>query len=119
MKIAIPVDCNSPKAKVNDSFGRAPYYQVHDTETGEDTFVANPAAASAGGAGVRAAQTVVDQKVDVLLAPRCGQNAAEVILAAGIRLYKTEGDSIETNLEAFLAGKLAALDEIHAGLHGH
>ncbi|NLB27968.1 MAG: dinitrogenase iron-molybdenum cofactor biosynthesis protein, partial [Clostridiaceae bacterium] len=30
-----------------------------------------------------------------------------------------EGDSIKGNIEAYLAGKLAELDEIPAGLHGH
>lgn len=119
MKLALPVDNNSMESTVCMSFGRAPYYLIHDTESGENHFVVNTAAQSAGGAGVRAAQIVADQQVDLLLAPRLGQNAADVLLAANIKLYRTEGDSIRDNIEAFLAGKLSELDEIHAGLHGH
>lgn len=119
MKLAIPVDDNHIESKVCMSFGRAPYYLIHDTESGENHFVVNTAAQSSGGAGVRAAQIVADQKVDLLLTPRCGQNAADVLLAANIRLYRTEGDSISENIKACLAGKLPELDEIHAGLHGH
>ncbi len=42
MKIAIPVDSNIDEVKVNDSFGRAPYYLIHDTETKEDLCVSCP-----------------------------------------------------------------------------
>ncbi|HZK28711.1 MAG TPA: NifB/NifX family molybdenum-iron cluster-binding protein, partial [Clostridia bacterium] len=101
------------------SFGRAPYYLIFDTDTNESEFIVNTAAQSAGGAGIRAAQIVADQKVDVLLTPRCGQNAADVIQAAGIKLYKTSGVSIRENIDAMIAGTLRPLDEIHAGLHGH
>ncbi|NLB51096.1 MAG: dinitrogenase iron-molybdenum cofactor biosynthesis protein [Clostridiaceae bacterium] len=119
MKLAIPVDKKGEEAKVCDSLGRAPYYLIHDTETGEREFVLNTAATSAGGAGVRAAQIIVDQGVAILLTPRCGQNAAGVIEAAGIKIHRTEGNSIEANIEAFLADKLPQLDEIHDGLHQH
>jgi len=119
MKIAIPVDSNIDEVKVNDSFGRAPYYLIHDTETKEDLFVFNTAARSAGGAGIRAAQLVVDQKPDVFLAPRMGQNAADVIKTANIAIYKTEGSSVKRNIERYLAGELSPLDDIHAGLHSH
>ena len=119
MKIAIPVDRQGEHAKVNDSFGRAPYYLIHDTETKEEQFVLNTAAGSAGGAGIRAAQIVVDQKPEALLSPRMGQNAADVIVQANIKIYKTEGTSIKDNIAAFLCEALPLLDDIHAGLHGH
>ncbi|HPX93362.1 MAG TPA: NifB/NifX family molybdenum-iron cluster-binding protein [Bacillota bacterium] len=119
MKLAIPVDSNSIESKVCMSFGRAPYYLIHDTESKENQFVLNTAAQSAGGAGVRAAQIVADQKVDAVLTPRCGQNAAGVLLAAKARIYRTKGESIKENIDAFLEGKLSELDEIHAGLHRH
>ncbi len=118
MKIALPVDGNSMESQVCMSFGRAPYYLVRDTETKANQFVTNKAAAQSGGAGIRAAQIVADQGVDVLLTPRCGVNAAGVIQAAGIKIYRTEGDSIEGNIEAFLDGRLSTLDEIHEGLRG-
>ncbi|MDI9475701.1 MAG: NifB/NifX family molybdenum-iron cluster-binding protein [Natronincolaceae bacterium] len=119
MKIVIPVDGKDIEANVCESFGRTPYYLVYDTETEESEFIDNSAATSAGGAGIRAAQAVVDTKANVLLTPRCGENAAEVLEAAGIEIYKTEGTSIKENIDAFVEGKLSLLDEIHAGFHGH
>ncbi|NLB61607.1 MAG: dinitrogenase iron-molybdenum cofactor biosynthesis protein, partial [Clostridiales bacterium] len=85
MKIAIPVDEKTLESSVCVSFGRTPYFLIYDIETKESKFLDNSAAASTGGAGIKAAQTIVDNKVNALLTPRCGQNAADVINSADIK----------------------------------
>ena len=118
MKIAVPVDEKDLKSKVCVSFGRTPYFLIYNTETKESVFLENSAAASTGGAGIKAAQTIVDNGVSALLTPRCGENAADVRKAADIKIYKTKSVAINDNIEAFIDGKLPLLDEIHAGFHG-
>lgn len=119
MKVAIPVDENHPDTAVCASLARAPYYLIKDTVSNELTFIENTAANSQGGAGVKAAQLLVDQQIEALLTPRCGQNAAEVLNAAKMEIYKTEYPSAKENLTAFNSGLLAMLNEFHAGFHGH
>jgi predicted Fe-Mo cluster-binding NifX family protein len=119
MKIAIPVDEKAFASSVCASFGRTPYFLIYDTETKESIFIDNSAAASTGGAGIKAAQTIVDNKANVLLTPRCGQNAAGVVKSADIKIFKTTSASVMDNIAAFIDGKLPLLDEIHAGFHGH
>ncbi|HHX38311.1 MAG TPA: dinitrogenase iron-molybdenum cofactor biosynthesis protein [Clostridiaceae bacterium] len=119
MKIAIPVESNQLNADVHNSFGRAPYFLIYDSETHDGTFVNNSAAASSGGAGIKAAQIIVDSGASVLLTPRCGEKAADVLQLAEIELYKTKAISAQENIAAFEAGQLKTLDEIHAGFHGH
>ncbi len=119
MKIVIPVDEKDMATNVCVSFGRAPYFLVYDTETQESLFLDNSAAASTGGAGIKAAQTIVDNKADALLTPRCGENAADVLKAADIKIFKTTDAPVKGNIKAFIAGKLPLLDEIHAGFHRH
>lgn len=119
MKIAIPVDEKSLDSKVCVSFGRTPYFLIYDVDTKESVFLDNSAAASTGGAGIKAAQTIVDNKANVLLTPRCGENAAEVLKSADIEIFKTTSASVKDNIDAFIDGKLSLLDEIHAGFHGH
>jgi predicted Fe-Mo cluster-binding NifX family protein len=119
MKIAIPADDKILESTVCVSFGRSPYFLIYDTESMESTFIKNEAATSQGGAGIKAAQVIVDSKVNVLLTPRCGENAAEVIKAAKIKIYRSTHKSLIENIEAFSAKELSLLDEIHAGLHGH
>ena len=120
MKIAIPVETVEKDPAVSASFGRAAYFLIYDEGTGAGQTLGNTAALSAGGAGIQAAQLVVDSGAQALLAPRCGQNAANVLLAAGIRLYKTiPGLSAMENVKAFNEGKMVELSEIHEGFHGH
>ncbi len=119
MKIAIPSDDKNIGATVCQSFGRAPYFVLYDTNSKESSFIDNSAAASQGGAGVKAAQAIVDCKAEVLLTPRCGQNAAVVINAANIKIYKTEDESVKKSIDSFLEGYLPLLGETHPGFHNH
>jgi predicted Fe-Mo cluster-binding NifX family protein len=118
MKIAIPADNKSLGTSVCQSFGRAPYFLLYDTESKETVLLENEAAASQGGAGIKAAQAVVDCKAQAVLTVRCGKNAADVIKAANIKIYKTIDDSAQKNIDAFCEGKLALLEDFHAGFHG-
>ena len=114
MKIAIPLDEN--KVDVCVTFGRAPYFLF--AENGTEEILENPAAEAEGGAGLQAAQFLVDRKAGTLITVRCGENAAEVFQAAGMKIYKAEGKTAAENLQALQEGKLAELTKFHAGYHG-
>ena len=68
-------------------------------------------------AGIKAAQFVVDHTANVLITVRGGENAAEVLLAADIQIYKAQGRTARENLAAFTEGKLEKLESFHAGFH--
>lgn len=114
MKIAIPLDEN--RLDVCLVLARAPYFLFR--EDGKDTVVENPAAQAQGGAGVQAAQFLVDSGVDMLITPRCGENAAEVFRAAGMKIYKSENKTAAQDLAALEEGKLSTLTQFHGGYHG-
>ena len=115
MKIMMPV--NEDKKTVCVSYGRTPLFMKYDTETKEREFIVNEAADSVGGAGIKATQIVMDNGAQVILTPRCGENAVEILDEAKIKLYKTTSDDIEAELEKFAKGELAPLTEVHQGLH--
>ena len=119
MKIAIPVDENNIDTNVCISFGRAPYFMIYDNESKESEFIINTAAESQGGAGIKAAQIIADTKAEILLTPRCGMNAVEVLEGSKIKLYKTISLRAFENIKEFTEGKLSLLEDIHAGFHGH
>lgn len=119
MRIGIPVDEKDPGAMVSASFGRAPYFLIYETETKTATYADNTALSSPGGAGLKAAQMIVDGQVEVVLTPRCGKNAAEVLHSAGIKLFKTTLASAKESIDAFAHDQLPLLEDIHAGFHGH
>ena len=117
MIIAIPLDEN--KQDVCVSFGRAPYFLLHNTDTGVSETIVNAAAQAQGGAGIKAAQIVADSHADALITVRCGQNSAEVLQAAGIAIYQSQGPSAAENLKALQNQTLSRLDHFHPGFHGH
>lgn len=119
MRIAIPMDEKTLESNVCPSFGRSPYFLIYNTETDESNFIENSAAASQGGAGIKAAQLLVDNAVDTVLTARCGENAAEVLIRSEIHMFKATSGSAKQNIEAHKAEQLPPLNEFHAGFHGH
>jgi predicted Fe-Mo cluster-binding NifX family protein len=114
----LPIDEKDLNNQVSVSFGRAPYYAVYDTDTKDVEYIENTAASAKGGAGIKAAQFVVDSGAEVLITPRCGENAADVVSNAGIKMYKSEKVSAKENIDIFLENKLSFLNDIHEGFHG-
>lgn len=115
MLIALPLDEKNWKCRVGSSFGRAVCFLIYDSERQTGIFVDNSAAASTGGAGIKAAQTIADNRADVLITPRLGEKAADVLAAAKIRIYQSIDGTAQENIDAFRDGKLPVLSEIQAG----
>lgn len=114
MKIAVPLDEN--KQDVCIVLSRAPYFLFRDN--GEDKIVENPAAQAQGGAGIQAAQFLADSNIDVLITVRCGENAAEVLKAADIQIYKSVNKAAADDLTAWESGKMEELTRFHGGFQG-
>jgi predicted Fe-Mo cluster-binding NifX family protein len=119
VKIALPVESKGMEENICQSFGRTPYFLVYNTETKDDAYIDNSAISSQGGAGIKAAQVIVDNDVSILITPRCGENAAAVINGADIKIYKSISGTVKDNIKAFNEGRLSCLEEIHAGFHNH
>lgn len=115
MKIAVPVDGNDEDARVAASFGRAAQFMVLDPETGSLNFVDNPATESPGGAGIKAAQAILDHGVTVLLTPQCGENASKVLRAAGVTIQRADAGPVKEAVDAYLRGEPAEPVNPHPG----
>ena len=116
MKIALPLDEN--KKDVCVSFGRTPFFMVYDNETHEKVIVENDGAQEVSGAGLKAAQVLLDNDIDVLITIRCGENAAKIFDTAQMKIYKAFNGSIDENIKAFESNELDVLTSFHAGFHG-
>ncbi|MEL7649425.1 MAG: NifB/NifX family molybdenum-iron cluster-binding protein [Sedimentibacter sp.] len=119
MRIAIPAEDKNMSAQVYQSFGRAPYFLLYNSITKETTFLDNSAVVSQGGAGIRAAQVIADNGTQVLITPRCGENAEKVLRNAEVLVYKAVEGTLKHNINEYFAEKLNLLDEFHEGFHSH
>jgi predicted Fe-Mo cluster-binding NifX family protein len=119
MIIAIPTEDKNMDKNVYPSFGRAPFFLLYNTDTQESQYLDNSAVMSQGGAGIRAAQVIADNRARALIVPRCGENAEKVLTGAQVLIYKAIDASIKDNIDALINEKLALLTDIHPGFHGN
>ena len=93
---------------INDRFGRTPWLIKMDTDTKEWKAFPNPGAMQSGGAGVAAAQFVIDQKANAVISGDFGPNAANAFRAAKIAMHRFTSDvsTVQQAIDQFLEGKL-------------
>ncbi|MDX9851776.1 MAG: NifB/NifX family molybdenum-iron cluster-binding protein [Anaerolineaceae bacterium] len=98
-------DLTSP---IEARFGRCPWLIKYNTDTKGSEALANPGLRQSGGAGVAAAQFVIDQGADVVISGDFGPNAANALGASNIAMIKFPADVSQINdvIELFHQGKL-------------
>lgn len=67
MKVAVTANGTDLDARISPLFGRCSTYILVDTETMEYETIANPAVASGGGAGIQAAQFIVERGAEAVV----------------------------------------------------
>jgi predicted Fe-Mo cluster-binding NifX family protein len=122
MRIVISAQDENLEAPASPVFGRCPIYLFVDTDTMQFEAVPNPAMNQGGGAGIQAAQFVVEQGAEAVLSGNLGPNAFQVLEAAGIPVYLISGGTVRQAVEAFKAGRAQRIGsanvEAHAGMGG-
>ncbi len=119
MKLAFSTSGNTLDAPLDPRFGRASKFLIYDTETKGSELIDNTQNLNASqGAGIQAAQTVVQAGAKHLVTGHCGPNAFKVLTAAGIAVYNTsESVTIAEALKRFLNGELKSSGS--ADVEGH
>ena len=110
MKICISSTVDNIDGVTDGRFGRCPFYAIYDDATKEYEFIANDGAAAAQGAGLKAAQQVVDKGVDVVITGNVGPNAIRVLQSGNIEIYKMCGDKLKDQVNYFTEGKLNSIN---------
>jgi predicted Fe-Mo cluster-binding NifX family protein len=120
MKIVVSAQGENLDALASPVFGRCPTYLFVDTETLAFEAVGNPAMNQGGGAGIQAAQFVVNQGAQAVLTGNLGPNAYGVLQAAGVLGYLVGTGTVLQAVEAYKAGQLQPMAGAnvagHAGL---
>jgi predicted Fe-Mo cluster-binding NifX family protein len=106
MKIAISSTGKDLDCQIDPRFGRCQYFIFVDPETMEFEASENEGLMASGGAGVQAAQFIVQKGVKGLITGNLGPNAASAVSASGIKVHLVSGGTIREVTEAFKAGKL-------------
>ncbi len=110
MKLIITAVSPGMDAEVDPRFGRGAYFVIVNPDTMDWQTMPNPASDSRGGAGIRAAQFVAEQKCDAVISGDFGPNAADALRAAGVSMYLFGScHTVEEAIQAYKSGKLEKL----------
>ncbi|MCW9049355.1 MAG: NifB/NifX family molybdenum-iron cluster-binding protein [Deltaproteobacteria bacterium] len=105
MLIAITATGNNLQSEIDPRFGRAAYYMIVNTETGEVTAHDNSDGINASnGAGTGAAQTLSEYGVEAVYTGRVGPKAADVLNQAKIPYYENISGTVEDVLNQLELG---------------
>ncbi|MEW6650696.1 MAG: NifB/NifX family molybdenum-iron cluster-binding protein [Chloroflexota bacterium] len=118
MPIAISLEENNGlDSGVSTIFGRCSYYMFIDPKTMIFVIEENPARNASGGAGIQAAQFIVDKQCSALISGQLGPKAQSVLASAGIPVFACPGGTAREALAAFADNKLEVLIAPNASAH--
>ena len=107
MKIAITSTGKTKESAADPRFGRARYFLIFDADTHEYEVVDNSISLEAPqGAGIQAAETIIDKGAKILITGHCGPKAFRVLTGAGVVVYTGASASVEEEIGRFTKGEL-------------
>lgn len=109
MIIALPTKTSGEKAFISENLGRANYFYIYDTDKLDGKSFINNFQNEAHGAGVKTAEFLMKYSTDILITPRIGEKALEILLETDIKIYKATEKIARENINDFLNGKLEEL----------
>jgi len=118
MKIAISLDENKGlDSQASNIFGRCNYYLVFNVEDETFTIEENPAKSASGGAGIQAAQWIINQEAEAVVSGNLGPKAYDVLAAGKIAAYRHNGGTAQEIIKAYKEEKLECLLEPNVDAH--
>lgn len=108
MNLIISAQNPTIESPVDTRFGRSQWLILVDADTKQWKAFQNPGVSQSGGAGVAAAQFVVDQNAEVVISGDFGPNAARAFQSAKIemRLFLKQALTVEEAVDLYNSNKL-------------
>lgn len=111
MKIALSSKGTTINDLIEERFGRTPYFIIYDLE--KDTYKSIDNAQvlnSPQGAGIQAAQHVVDAGVKAVVTGHVGPKAFQVLKTGEVTIYLAQGITVKEAITIFKEGTLPSVE---------
>ena len=117
MKIVVTASGTHLDAPISPIFGRCPTYLFVDAERMACEAIQNPATSASAGAGIQAAQFVVERGARAVLTGSIGPNAANALQAANVPVYQIFDGTVRQAVEMFRQGQLNLISGANVPSH--
>ena len=118
MKIALSSSGKDLDSTLDLRFGRCPYFIIYDLDTEEFTTAENKGAQASGGAGIAAAQQLIDESIEGVITSKVGPNAHELLVDSNIKIYEGKNIPGKLLIESYKKGDLEEIKESGPAHHG-
>jgi predicted Fe-Mo cluster-binding NifX family protein len=119
LRVAVSATGESLDSPVDPRFGRCSYFVIFD-ESGGHKAVRNIGQALGNGAGIQAAQQVLDLGVGAVVTGDVGPNAFKVLAVGGVRMYVGCSGTVGSAMDTYRSGGLRETAiSTSPGHHGH
>ncbi|MBN1325701.1 NifB/NifX family molybdenum-iron cluster-binding protein [Candidatus Falkowbacteria bacterium] len=112
MKVAVSSTGKDVENNISDVFGRCPYFiiaQIKDNKIENIEVIKNESINQNSGAGISAAQLLVEKDVNIVIASNVGPRAQDVLKQFNIEIYTGQG-RIKDILQEFIDKKLKKIN---------
>ena len=118
MKVAVTSQGKELSSQVDPRFGRAKYFIVVDTDSGQFSAQDNAQNLNAAqGAGIQAGQNVIDLGAEAVVTGNVGPKAFRTLEAGNVKIYIGATGTVQNAIEQLKAGKLQEVSQ--ANVEGH
>ncbi|CAH2212271.1 NifB/NifX family molybdenum-iron cluster-binding protein [Tepidibacter aestuarii] len=118
MNIAVSAFKENKDSSLDKRFGRCEWFQIYNQEKELIKAVKNEGQISGSGAGVAAAQQIIDEGIDVVITGNLGPNAFKILKKANIKAYKCSDISVEEAVNMLNKGELEEIEAAGKAHHG-
>jgi predicted Fe-Mo cluster-binding NifX family protein len=115
MKIAIASKGKTISSRVDDRFGRCPYFLVLDTKSMTTETIENPGQKEKNAAGIRACQTLITKDINAVVIKNIGHNALVTLTGAGMDVYTVASGTVSATIEKVKRGELTTAERPTVG----
>lgn len=100
MVYAITVDSKDENANISPVFGRCGFFALYDSEGENLSFVENPGTSQQRGAGISAAQTVIDNNVKKVFTGNVGPRAEAALKQGNIGIEVVKKKTVQEIIDS-------------------
>ena len=106
MNIIITATGQTLESEIDPRFGRCKYFILINPETMKYTAIPNESTMASGGAGIQAAQQVVNTHATTVITGNIGPNAHRTLTAANITIITGATGTIQQTIQHYNNNKL-------------
>jgi predicted Fe-Mo cluster-binding NifX family protein len=115
MKIAVASKGKTISSRIDDRFGRCPYFLVVDTTSRATKTIENPGQKEKNAAGIRACQMLIAEGIDAVVVKNIGHNSHVTLTGAGMDVYIVTSGTVGAAMKKVKRGELTPAERPTVG----